>query len=174
MRTLFLLGIALITFLLSNSLMISLYKQKKETQKKTIKASEVDWENLHWMIERSSVDKVQEDFELFVRNNALGTSALNCKNGKFFGLTPPDDYGFMHLVYLEINQGKIIDLHYDELKANGKNKRNNIDYNKEMLKSGTSPSIAYPIYEKELIKNQDYMKVDAVTGCLLYTSDAAD
>jgi len=33
-----------------------------------------------------------------------------------------------------------------------------------MLKSGTSPSIAYPIYEQELIKNQDYMKVDAVTG----------
>jgi len=33
-----------------------------------------------------------------------------------------------------------------------------------MLKSGTSPSIAYPINEQELIKNQDYMKVDAVTG----------
>src|SRR5665648_1162928 len=98
------------------------------------------------MIERSSVDKVQEDFELFVQNNASETSALNCKNGKFIGLTPPDDYGYIHIVFLEINQGKIIYLHYDELKANGENKRTDIDYNKEMLKSGTSPSIAYPIY----------------------------
>jgi len=164
MRTLFLLGIALITFLLSNSLIISPYNQKKETQKNTIKVSEAEWENLHWVIERSSVDKVQDNFELFVKNNALGTSALNCKNGKFFGLTPSDDYGYIHIVFLEINQGKIIDIHYDELKSNGKSKRMDIDYNQEMLKSGTSPSIAYPIYEQELIKNQDYMKVDAITG----------
>ncbi len=164
MRTLFLLGIALITFLLSNSLMISPYNQKKETQKTTINVSEADWENLHWVIERSSVSKAQEDFEQFFKDNALGTSALNCKNGKFFGLTPPDDYGYIHIVFLEINQGKIIDIHYDELKANGKSKRTDIDYNKEMLKSGTSPTIAYPIYEQELIKNQDYMKVDVVTG----------
>jgi len=80
MRTLFLLGIALIAFLLSNSLMISPNMQKKETQKNTIKMSEADWENLHWVIERSSVDKVQGSFEQFVKNNALGTSALKWKN----------------------------------------------------------------------------------------------
>lgn len=50
------------------------------------------------------------------------------------------------------------------LKLNGKNKRTDINYNREMFKSGTSPAIAYPIYENQLIKNQDYMQVDAVTG----------
>ena len=65
---------------------------------------------------------------------------------------------------MEINEGKIINIHYDELKPNDKNKRTDTEYNREMLKSGTSPAIAYPIYEQQLIKSQDYMKVDAVTG----------
>jgi len=164
MRTLFLFGIALISFLLSNAFIISPCIQNKETLKAITKVSDADWEKLHLLIERSSVDNVKENFKLFVKKNALETKALNCRDGKYIGLTPADDYGYIHIVFLEINQGKIVDIHYDELKSNGKSKRTDIDYNKEMLKSGTSPSIAYPIYEQELIKNQDYMKVDAVTG----------
>jgi major membrane immunogen (membrane-anchored lipoprotein) len=164
MRTLFLLGIALITLLLSNSLMISPYTQNKETQKPIVKVSEEDWGNLHLMIERSPIDNVKENFELFVKKNVLQTTAINSKNGKYFGITPADDYGYFHVVFLEIHQGKIINIHYDELKPNGKNKRTDLGYNTEMLKTGTSPSIAYPIYENELIRNQDYMNIDAVTG----------
>jgi len=164
MRTLFILGIALMTFLLSNSLMISPYIQDKETQKKVLKVDETEWKNLHLKIERSPVDTAKEYFERFVKNNSLTTNPSNCKNGRYFGITPTDDFGYFHLVYLEINHGKIIDIHYDELKSNGKNKRTDSDYNQEMLKSGTSPSIAYPIYEDQLVKSQDYMKVDAVTG----------
>ena len=164
MRTLFLPGIALVSFLLCNAFIINPYIKNKEIQKTIIKVSDADWEKLHLLIERSSVDTVKENFKLFVKKNALETKALNCKDGKYFGLTPADDYGYLHLVFLEISQGQIIHIHYDELKLNGENKRTDIIYNQEMLKSGTSPSIAYPIYEQALIKNQDYMKVDAVTG----------
>lgn len=144
--------------------MISPDKQKKETQKTTVKVDDADWENLRAMIEQSSVDIVKEKFGLFVKRNALETSVSNCKDGKYFGVTPADYFGYLHIVWLEINRGKITNIHYDELKSNGKNKRTDIDYNREMLKSGSSPAIAYPIYEQELLKSQDYMKVDGVTG----------
>lgn len=164
MRTLFMLGIALITYLLSNSFMVSPVSQTKDTPKPEIKLSDADWVKIHLMIERSPVDTVKTCFELFVNKNTLKTSPLNCNNGKFIGLTPADDYGYVHLAVLEINQGKIMNVHYDELKLNGDNKRTDINYNREMLKSGTSPAIAYPIYENRLINKQDYMKIDAVTG----------
>jgi len=164
MRTLFLSGIAFITIMLSNSIINSAFSQNNETQKSITKVSDADWENIHLIIERSPVNTVKENFALFVKNNALESKALTCKNGKYFGLTPADDFGYFHLVYLEINEGVVIDIHYDELKSNGRNKRTDTEYNREMLKSGTTPSIAYPIYEQELLKSQDYMKVDAVTG----------
>lgn len=164
MRLLFLLGIALITLLLSNSFMIKPNSQNEKTTKTETKVSDADWEKLHLIIERSSVEIAKIYFEQFIINNSLKTNVINCKDGKFIGLTPADDFGYLHLVFLEISQGKIISIHYDEIKSNGKNKRTDINYNQEMLKSGTSPSIAYPIYEEQLIKKQNYMKVDAVTG----------
>ncbi|MDH7605809.1 MAG: hypothetical protein QHH13_12980 [Melioribacter sp.] len=33
-----------------------------------------------------------------------------------------------------------------------------------MSVTGTSPAIAYPLYEKQLIDKQDFRKVDAITG----------
>lgn len=84
MRTLFLLGIAIITFPSGNSLITSKYNQYK-TLKTTILVIDADWENLNLMIERSPIDKVKENFELFVKKNELQTTALNCKNGKYFG-----------------------------------------------------------------------------------------
>ena len=164
MRILYLLGIALITFLLGNSFIVGPSSKKKEVQKAVNTPTDADWEKLHFMIERSSVETVKSNFELFITNNLLKSNALNCKDGKYFGITPADDYGYLHLVFLEVSKGKIVAIHYDELKSNGKNKRTDINYNQEMLKSGTSPSIAYPGYEDQLIKKQDYMKVDAVTG----------
>lgn len=164
MRTLFLLGIALITFLLSNSFTTKPLQQKKETLQSNIKVRDADWEKLHLMIERSPVDTVKANFEKFVSKNALQTTAQKCANGKYIGLTPPDDYGYLHLAVIEIERGKIINIYYDELKSNGTNKRTDINYNREMLKSGSSPSIAYPIYEQQLMNNQNYMNVDAVTG----------
>jgi len=164
MRTLFMLGIALIIFLLGNSFMIYPVPKKKDIPQSNVKVSDAEWQKLHLMIERSSVDTVKANFNLFVNKNALNTTALNCSDGKFIGLTPADDFGYIHLAVIEINGGKIIDILYDELKSNGTNKRTDINYNHEMLKSGSSPSIAYPIYEQQLIKKQNIMKVDAVTG----------
>jgi len=78
MRTLFMLGIALIIFLLGNSFMIYPVPKKKDIPQSNVKVSDAEWQKLHLMIERSSVDTVKANFNLFVNKNALNTTALNC------------------------------------------------------------------------------------------------
>lgn len=49
-------------------------------------------------------------------------------------------------------------------KKDGLSKQEDEDYNKEMSVSGTSPAIAYPRMEEQLLETQDIMRVDAVSG----------
>ena len=79
MRTLFMLGIALIVFLLSNSFIVSPLSQTKDTAKYGAKISDAAWEKVHLMIERSPVDTVKASFELIVNKNAFKTAALKIK-----------------------------------------------------------------------------------------------
>ena len=163
MRTIFLIGFMIIKSILGlaqNSKEISRYSPSNPEN--TI--SDAKWESFHWMIERSPVEAVKANFVLFVTQNSLKSNFSGCKDGKFIGLTPVDDFGYFHMVKIEINHRKLVDIHYDELKSNGSGKRIDIDYNNAMSKAGTSPSIAYPQYENQIISKQDYMNVDAVSG----------
>jgi len=51
-----------------------------------------------------------------------------------------------------------------EINYKGTGKRNNKEYCEEMSVSGTTPAIAYPVYENGLVEKQNMLKVDAVTG----------
>jgi len=120
--------------------------------------------NMHFLIETRSPEELNSLFEQWIKMNNIPTDAKGCKDGIYVGESPYDAYDYKHVVKIEIKDEKIIKIDYDEIKRDGKGKEKDIEYNNEMIITGTSPSIAYPSYEKQLFEKQNYMKVDAVTG----------
>jgi len=120
--------------------------------------------SLHWTIERSPVDTVAKYYQQSAAQNQFPTSAIDCADGEYFGETLVDDYGYKHIVLIKIKGGKIIKIDYDEIDKTGKGKQFDLHYCEKMSVTGTTPAIAYPIYEKQMIAKQDLMKVDAVSG----------
>lgn len=121
-------------------------------------------EKLHWIIERSSVSKVRTDFRKICDENHFSSSMSGLKDGSYKGSSPADDFGYRHEVTFEIKGGKLISIDYDEINAEGHAKQSNAEYCKEMAPSGTTPAIAYPVYEKQMLDKQDFSKIDAVSG----------
>lgn len=58
----------------------------------------------------------------------------------------------------------MISIDYDEIHSDGHAKQHDEEYCKRMLESGTTPAIAYPKYENQMLQNQDFNQVDAVSG----------
>lgn len=121
-------------------------------------------EKLHWIIERSDMNKVRLDFQKICDVNHFSGVVSGLKDGKYKGKTPADDYGYRHEVEFEMKNGKLISIDYDEIHTNGHAKQHDEDYCKQMLRSGTTPAIAYPNYENQMLSKQDLNKVDAVSG----------
>jgi len=46
----------------------------------------------------------------------------------------------------------------------GHGKQEDVEYCKKMSWGGTTPAIAYPVFENRLIQKQNMMQVDAVSG----------
>lgn len=120
--------------------------------------------SMHFMIETRDVNELNKIFEEWIRANNIPTDAKGCKDGIYIGESPYDGYDYKHVVKIEIKDEKIVSIDYDEIKKDGNSKENDSGYNKEMSIRGTSPAIAYPSYEKQLIDKQDYRKVDAISG----------
>jgi major membrane immunogen (membrane-anchored lipoprotein) len=121
-------------------------------------------EKTHWMIERSEINKVKSEFQKICSENDLGSIVSDLKDGTYRGTTPADDYGYRHQVIFEIKTGRMISIDYDEINQDGHAKQYDEEYCKRMLVSGTSPAIAYPKYEAEMLEKQDFNQVDAVSG----------
>ena len=121
-------------------------------------------EKIHWIIERSDIDKVRSSFQEICNENEFPALVSGLKDGIYKGATPNDDYGYRHEVIFEMKNGKLISIDYDEIHSGGHAKQHDEDYCKRMLKSGTTPAIAYPKYESEMLKKQDYNQIDAVSG----------
>lgn len=121
-------------------------------------------EKLHWIIERSDMDKVKSEFQKICRDNSFPSMVSGLKDGTYKGATPNDDYGYRHEVTFEMKNGKMIAIDYDEIHTDGHAKQHDEAYGKRMLMSGTTPAIAYPIYENAMLNNQDLNRVDAVSG----------
>jgi len=121
-------------------------------------------EKLHWIIERSDMNKVRVSFQQICNENHFSSLVSGLKDGTYKGATPADDYGYRHEVVFEMKNGKMFSLDYDEIHNDGHAKQSDEAYCKRMLQSGTTPAIAYPIYEKGMLSKQDFNQVDAVSG----------
>ena len=121
-------------------------------------------EKMHWIIEHSEMNKVRHDFKEICDKNHLSSVVSDLKDGTYKGTTPADDYGYRHEVIFEMKNGKVISIDYDEIHIDGHAKQHDEDYCRRMLQSGTTPAIAYPSYEKQMLSKQDFNQVDAVSG----------
>jgi len=121
-------------------------------------------EKIHWIIERSDMNKVRSAFKEICDENHFSSLVSGLKDGTYKGASPADDYGYRHEVFFEMKGGKMISIDYDEIHTDGHAKQHNDEYCKAMLQSGTTPAIAYPIYENQMLQKQDLNQIDAVSG----------
>jgi len=149
-------------FLIILALFLSFSSFSQDTVNKKSKITIFD--EMHWMIERSDMKTVIQKFDEYCRKNDFSSLVNGLKDGKYKGKTPADDYGYYHEISFEMKDGKMISIDYDEIHLDGHAKQNDVEYNKQMLKSGTSPAIAYPSYESQMLKKQDFNKIDGISG----------
>lgn len=119
---------------------------------------------LHFKMETSPVHEVDSQFTQMIRHYKLPIDASGAKDGTYYGSSPYDAYDYRHEITLEIKEGKIIAADYNEVHKSGKGKEEDEEYGEEMSITGTTPAIAYPAMEKQLLETQDMMQVDAVSG----------
>lgn len=121
-------------------------------------------EKIHWLIERSDMKIVRAEFQKICDENNFPSLVSELKDGTYKGETPFDDYGYKHEVVFEIKNGKMVSIDYDEIHRDGHAKQHDEEYCKRMLESGTTPAIAYPKYESEMLAKQNFNQIDAVSG----------
>jgi major membrane immunogen (membrane-anchored lipoprotein) len=120
--------------------------------------------SLHFIMETSPIERVDQTFAQLISQHDLPIDAKGCRDGIYTGESPPDAYDYKHVVKIAIKDEKIISVDYNEIKKDGIGKQEDDEYCREMSASGTTPAIAYPKYESQLIEKQDLLRVDAVTG----------
>lgn len=77
-----------------------------------------------------------------------------------------DDNGYAGKINIDVKDGKITTVKYDEVNAEGTGKVDNKEYNAKMVEFGakSTPAEAFPKLEAALVEKQDVDAVDAVTG----------
>ena len=119
---------------------------------------------LHFMMETSAPADVDTLFNQMIQGFELPISAEGAKDGTYIGATPYDAFDYRHEVRIVIEEGKILEVDYNEVKKDGHGKQEDVEYCEEMSVTGTTPAIAYPIMEEMLLAEQNMMQVDAVSG----------
>ena len=120
--------------------------------------------SLHFILETSPIPRVDSVFDQVIKANDLPLTAAGCKDGIYTGESPYDAYDYRHVVEIRIKDETIVSVDYNEIKKGGMGKQEDEGYCKEMSVTGTTPAIAYPKLESELVEKQDVLKVDAVSG----------
>jgi len=120
--------------------------------------------SLHFYTEVSPVDKVDTLFRQLIEVHGLPTGASGIKDGIYTGSSPADAFDYKHVVEIRIEDGRIVEVDYNEVKYDGHGKQEDEAYCEEMSVSGTTPAIAYPSMEDQLVATQNMMEVDAVSG----------
>jgi major membrane immunogen (membrane-anchored lipoprotein) len=120
--------------------------------------------SLHFMLETSPVEEVDTLFRQMIALYDLPVNAEEVKDGTYTGSSPYDAFDYRHVVKIRIEGGKIVEVDYNELLQDGLGKQEDEAYCEEMSVGGTTPAIAYPSMEQQLLATQDLMEVDAVSG----------
>ena len=120
--------------------------------------------SLHFLVETSSIAEVDSFFRQMMQVYNLPADARGVPDGVFKGESPYDAFEFKHIVEIEVKDEKIVSVDYNEIHSTGWGKQENEEYCKEMSVSGTTPAIAYPLMEDQLLQTQNMMAVDAVSG----------
>jgi len=119
---------------------------------------------LHFMMETSPTSEVDTLFSQLIQAFDLPVSAEGAKDGTYTGTTPYDAFDYRHEVEIVIENGRITEVDYNEVKKDGHGKQEDEAYCDEMSVTGTTPAIAYPVLEETLLASQNMMDVDAVSG----------
>ncbi|GAB6169185.1 FMN-binding protein [Clostridium carnis] len=91
--------------------------------------------------------------------------AAKYKDGKYEATSAADERGYKGTIAIEVKDGKISTVKYDEVKEDGTAKSTDKEYNKLMKeKVKANPEEAFPALEKALVDKQDPSTVDAVTN----------
>lgn len=120
--------------------------------------------SLHFIIETSPIEKVDTTFKQILNSYQLPVSASGIPDGTYHAASPADAFDYQHVITITVKDEKIVAVDYNESKPTGKGKQEDSVYCHEMEPAGTTPAIAYPIMENQLLKKQDMMEVDAVSG----------
>lgn len=147
------------TFLLALTLSIFLFSKAQSSN---------DFKKLHKIIETSETIIAKKAIWDFVEQFQLETTLAKLADGNYIGVSPKDDYDYVHKLWLTIKDGRVVKVNYDEVK-----KVKNVEigkkidslYCQKMLATiGTSPADAYKKYENQLITRQDVSRIDAMSG----------
>lgn len=119
---------------------------------------------LHFVMETSPVDEVDTKFRQLIEAFDLPVSAKGVKDGIYTGESPYDAFDYKHVVKIRIENGRFVEVDYNEVKYDGHGKQEDEEYCEEMSVMGTTPAIAYPDMEEMLLTTQDITKVDGLSG----------
>ncbi|WP_427339382.1 FMN-binding protein [Caloranaerobacter sp. DY30410] len=96
---------------------------------------------------------------------------MSHKDGTYKASDDYDKYGWKAEISITYENGKIVDVVFNEVNKEGRNKNEDKEYAEKMKEaSGITPEDVKIKLEKELISKQDIDEVDVVTGAT-YTSE---
>ncbi len=117
------------------------------------------------IIERSRMDTVDKFQRYFIDKYQLPVNARGKADGYYAAYSVPDDFGYVHGITIEVRNGRVVNVNYDERK-NGHSKTADSAYCADMNAhvAGSAPKLTYPRYEQQLIDKQNLLKMDAISG----------
>ena len=100
------------------------------------------------------------------KDEAASTNEVAFKDGVYTEKSTADERGYVAEISIEVKDGKIATVKYDETSADGVTKSTDEAYNKMMLDNGmkSSPAEAFPKLQDALVEKQDVEAVDAVAS----------
>jgi len=122
------------------------------------------FKGLHFVLETHPINEVDTLFWKLINAYNLPVSTLRAADGIYTGESPYDQFDYKHVVELTIEDQKITAVNYNEVHKDGSDKKSDEKYNEQMSAAGTSPAIAYPDMEKQLVEKQEVWEVDATSG----------
>ncbi len=122
------------------------------------------FKGLHFVLETHPISEVDTMFWKLINAYDLPVSIRHAADGTYTGESPYDAFDYKHVVELTIEGQTITAVKYNEVHKDGSDKKSDKKYNEEMSAVGTSPAIAYPDMEKQLVEKQEMWEVDATSG----------